>query len=256
MYSQFFVSHLIRFNIYVPQPRLYDSAFANTVGPPLPLPTADPDMSTFMRSSPPLRSPPPPPQVDDNPHEDSKDSLESDPPAGSVRGVGTTDARSTSDDDDGSTEYYTDQPPDSPLERSPSPTQVHLLAKNHSYEGHSGHGEGSSQSSQSVQRLKDPSSDEDEDGQTPRGKSKRGRKGDTVPKSLEKGSDEELDGLRSEFSSQIAPFTPPRKLKPDPYATWSPTKRTIMVLVRSKTPGEEVNVKRALGEGITKLEMR
>jgi hypothetical protein len=68
-------------------------------------------------------------------------------------------------------------------------------------------------------------------------------------------SDDELDVLRSELSSQIAPTTPQR-LRPDPYSGWSPAKRKIMVFIRSKTPGEEVNVKRSLGDGMSKMEIR
>lgn len=157
----------------------------------------------------------------------------------------------SSDDGDGSTEYYTDPPPDSPLELSPSPTPRGTFARNHSYEGHSDREEGPS--SQSTQRPGVQSTDEeDEDGWT----SIWGRrKDDNDSKSPKKGSDDELDLLRSEISSQITPFTPP-KLKPDPYSGWSPAKRKILVFVRSKTPGEEVNIKRSLSEGMSKMEMR
>lgn len=221
-------------------------------------------MRSFATNSPPLRSRPLPAastsQVDDEHHGDSKDSVESDP-LGPVGGVETTDTYDADDDDDddddGLTEYYTD-PPDSPLEHSPSPIPAHPLAKNHSYEGHLDRGDGSSlQSPQSIQKPKVGSSDEEEeDGRTPRRKSKRRAQDDAVAESPEKGSDEELDVLRSEFSSQVVPHTPPRELRPDPYAGWSPTKRNLMVFIRSKTPGEEVNLKRALGEGTPKLEMR
>ena len=156
----------------------------------------------------------------------------------------------TSDDGGGSTEYYTD-PPDSPPERSPSPSSIGPFAGNHSYEGHSDLEEGPS--SQSTQRPKVRSGDkEDEDGRTPRGGSKLPGRNEKSPK---QDSDDELDLLRSEFSSQTIPFTPP-KLKPDPYSDWSPAKRKIMVLIRSKSHGEEVNIKRSLGEGISKIEMR
>ena len=200
--------------------------------------------------------PPPvasPYQVDDDTRDDSKDSIESDL-LGPTRDAETPD---TSDDDDGSTEYYTDPPPDSPLERSPSPTPVGPLARNHSFEGHSDREEGpSSQLSQSTQRPNVRSSDEEgEDGRTPRRKSKLRSKDDVVPESLKKGSDDELETLRSEISSQVLTHTPPRKLKPDPYAGWSPAKRKIMVILQSKNPGVEVN-KKVLGEDMTKLERR
>jgi len=215
-------------------------------------------MRSLAPNSPPVQIQPLPipstPQVDDDPPEDPTDSVK----PGSMKGAETTDTHDTSDDD-GSTEYYTDQPPDSPLERSPSPP-VHPLAKNHSYEGHSDRGEGpSSQSSQSTQKPKVQSSDEEsEDGRTPKakGKSRQRKRDDTVPKPSKRGSDEELEVLRSEFSSQIVLSPPPRKLKPDPYAGWSPTKRNIMVFMRSKPPGEEVNIKRVPAEGTSKLEMR
>ena len=165
-----------------------------------------------------------------------------------------SDEEDTSDGGDGSTEYYTD-PPASPIEaeRSPSPTPVGPLGRNHSYEGHSDNEEGpSSQSSQSTQRPGvQPSDEEDGEGRTPRKKS-NARNGDRIPEFPNKGSDDELDALRLEISSQT---TPPR-LKPDPYAGWSPTKRKIMVLLRSKTPGEAVDIKRSIGEGISKIEMR
>ncbi|KAF9792092.1 hypothetical protein BJ322DRAFT_12066 [Thelephora terrestris] len=163
----------------------------------------------------------------------------------------------TSDDGDGSTEYYTDQPPDSPLERSPSPTPMGAFARNHSYEGHSDREEGSSsQSSQTTQRPDVRSEDEEgEDGRTPRRKSKSRARDESVPSTPKMDSDDELDVLRSELSSQIAPTTPQR-LRPDPYSGWSPAKRKIMVFIRSKTPGEEVNVKRSLGDGMSKMEIR
>lgn len=170
-----------------------------------------------------------------------------------TRNVKTTDALDASDDEDGSTEYYTDQPPDSPFERSPSSTPA-PYARNHSFEGHSDRDEGPSQS---TQNSKVRSSDEESDNErTPKGKSKLRRKDDGVPRSPKEGSDEELQVLRSEFSSQIIPSTPPRYLKPDPYTGWSPAKRNVMVFIHSKAPGEEVDVKRALGEGMSKVEMR
>lgn len=157
-------------------------------------------------------------------------------------------------DDGGSTEYYTDQPPDSPLGRSPSPTPVRPLARNHSYEGHSEGEEGpSSQLSQATERPIVRSGGEDEDGRTPRGKSKARNRDDSIPKTPKKDSDDELDALRSEFSPRDIPPTPP-KLKPDPYSDWSPAKRKIMLHMRSKAPGEDVDVKRSLGEGMSKLD--
>ena len=203
-------------------------------------------------NSPPIRNDPLPdtstPQVDDDPPD----------PSGSAGGVETAETQDGSgDDDDGSTEYYTDQPPDTPSERSPSPTPEHPFANNHSYEGHSDHEEGSSQSSQSTVRpATRPGEEEGDNRQTPKGKSVQRGRDDAVPESPERDSDKELEDLRSELSSQIEPFTPPRKLKPDPYTGWSPAKRNIMVFIRSKTPGEEVNVNMALSEGTTKLEMR
>ena len=192
-------------------------------------------------------------RVADTPRDDSVESDQLD----STKNVETTDIRDTSDDD-GSTEYYTDQLPGSPLERSPSPTPVRLFARNHSFEGHAGREEGpSSQLSQSTQRPEIRSSDEEsEDGQTPRGKSKLRRRDNAVPKLPTKSSDDELEVLRSEFSSQVVASTPPRKLKPDPYARWSPAKRNIMLSIRSKTPGEEVNVRKVLSEGMSKMEMK
>jgi len=237
-----------------PQPRLYDSEFAKIVSPPLLPLTADPDTSISMQSldlnSPPLRSHPLPtastPQVYDDPPG----------PLGSTGGIEGTEAHNTSGDDDGSTEYYTDQPPDSPRELSPSPAPADPFATNHSYEGHSDHGEdSSSQSSQSTVRPMTRPDNEGESRRTPKGKAKQRRMDDAVPESPKMGSDEELEDLRSEFS-QTLPYTPPRKLKRDPYTGWSPAKRNIMVFIRSKTPGEEVNVKRALGEGASKLEIR
>ena len=191
-------------------------------------------------------------QVDDDPREDANDSVEQDQ-LDSASDVETAGIHDPSDDDDGSTEYYTDQPPDSPLERSPSPPPVHPFARNHSFEGHLDREEGPSfQSSQSTQRPNVRSSDDErEDVRTPKGKSKLQSRDDVVLES----SDDELEDLRSEFLPRDLPFSPPRKLKPDPYAGWSPTKRNIMVVIRSKTPGEEVNIKRALGEGVPKLEM-
>jgi len=232
----------------VQQPRLYDSEYARIVCPPLPL-TADPDISISMQTlaldSPPLRDHPlpsaPTPQVDD----DRPDPLVEE-------GMETVENRDASGDDGGSTEYYTDPP----SERSPSPAPAHPFAKNHSYEGHSDRGEGSSsQSSQSTVKLKGRSDDEGENRQTPKGKFKQRSRDDAVPDSPGKGLDKELEALRSELS-EIVTSTPPRKLKPDPYGGWSPAKRNIMVFIRSKTPGEEVNVKRAPGEGTSKLEIR
>jgi len=248
----------------VPQPRLYDSRFAEATGSALPPSPARPGLTIPTRpltSNPPQSQSQPPPiastsRVDSEPPEDTEDSVEQDP-LGTVD-VGTTAIQDTSDDG-GSTEYYTDPPPGSPLEYSPSPTPVHPLARNHSFEGHLDREEGpSSQLSQSTQRPNARSDDEEsEGGQTPcKGKSKSRRRDDAVLESPMLGSDRELDDLRSEFSSDILPFTPPRKLKPDPYAGWSPAKRKIMVLFGSKTPGEEVNVRRAMGEGTPKLEMR
>lgn len=248
------------------QPRNYASQFARATDPqPLSL-TAEPGLRISTRSTalnpPPSESRPSPVaspyQVDDEPRNDSKDSIEADA-LGSTREAETADVQDTSDDDDdgGLTEYYTDPPPDSPIERSPSPTPVGLFARNHSFEGHSDREEGpSSQLSQSTQRPNVWSSDE-EDGRAPRGKSKLQRKEeeDVVLKSPTKGPDDELEALRSEMTSQILPYTPPRRLKPDPYTEWSPAKRKIMVVLQSKTPGAEVN-KKALGEGMTKLEMR
>ena len=212
-------------------------------------------MRSLALSSPPLRSQPLPvastSRVNGDPREDSDDS-DTVIPTRNVEAIGTQDM---SDDGGGSTEYYTDQTPDSPRERSPSPTP---FARNHSYEGHSHREEGpSSQSSQSTQKPEVQSDDEESgDGRTPRRKSKLRRRGDAVPRCPKGRSDEELEVLRSEFSSQIAPSTPPRNLKPDPYAGWSPAKRNIMVFVQSKPLGEEVNVKRAMTEGMSKLEMR
>jgi len=203
-------------------------------------------------NSPPLRSHPLPdtstPQVDDDPPD----------PSSAVGGTESDETHDTSGGDDGSTEYYTDQLQDSPNERSPSPAPAHPFVMNHSYEGHSDHGEDpSSQSSQStVKPTARPNGEGGENGRTPEGESVQRSMVDAVPESPQKGPDEELEDLRSEFSSQPEPFTPPRKLKPDPYTGWSPAKRNIMVFIRSKTPGEEVNVKRALAEGTPKLEMR
>jgi len=179
-----------------------------------------------------------------------------DDPSGSAGGIETAETHDASGDDDGSTEYFTDQPPDSPRERSPSPTLTDPFTTNHSYEGHSDHGEGSSQSSQSTVRPTVRPDGEGENRRAPRGDSGRRGMDDAVPESPQEDSDEELEGLRSEFSSQTIPYTPPRKLKQDPYTGWSPAKRNIMVFIRSKTPGEEVDVRRALGEGASKPEMR
>ena len=208
-------------------------------------------MQSMTLNSPPLRSDPLPsastPQIDDDPPD----------PSGSAGGIEIAETRDASGDDDGSLEYFSDQPPDSPREPSPSPALADPFATNHSYEGHSDHGEDSSlQSSQStVKPIRRPD-DEGENRQTPRGKAMQRSTEDAIFESPEKESDDELEDLRSEFSSQPAPYTPPRQLKPDPYTGWSPAKRNIMVFIRSKTPGEEVNVKRALGEGVSKLEMR
>ena len=205
-------------------------------------------MQSLDLNSPPLRNHPLPaasnPQVYDDPPG----------PSGSAGEMDGTETRDTSGDDDGSTEYYTDQPPDSPRERSPSPALADPFIVNHSYEGHSDYGEDSSQSSQPTVRLM-ARPEEDESRWTSKGKARQRSMDDAVPESPKMGSDEELEDLRSEFS-QTVPYTPPRKLKPDPYTGWSPAKRNIMVFIRSKTPGEEVNVKRALGEGTSKLEMR
>ena len=127
----------------------------------------------------------------------------------------------------------------------------HPFGQNHSYEGHSDEEEGSSQPSQStVRQIPRPrfehSDEESEDGQTPKGKGK-GR---------ERGSDEEFEVILTEFSSQTEPRTPPRRMKPDPYAEWSPAKRNVMLLMHSRTPGVGVNVRRSLGEGMSKLEVR
>lgn len=242
------------------QPRLYESQYAKAVGPPLPPLNADPDISISMRSfvlnSPPLRgrtSPEAPAtRADSDPH----DTLKPDP-SGSGEGV-EAEAHDTSDDD-GSTQYYTDQPSDPTLERSPSPTPMNPFAKNHSYEGHSDRGEGSSsQLPRSTQEPDVLSSDEGSgDGRTPRRKFKGRRGVDVVlARSPQKGSDEELEDIRSELSSQIVRCTPPRELRPDPYTGWSSAKRDIMILLGSKIPGEEVNLKRSLGEGRSKLEFR
>jgi len=262
MYFQFFIDRFIRLNIRVSQPKLHDSKFARATGPSLPLSTAEPDLSISMRSlalnSPSLRSQPLPvastSRVNGDPREDSDGSDAVVP----TRNAGTTSIQDISDDGGGSTEYYTDQPPDSPRERSPSPTPVHPFARNHSYEGHLDREEGpSSQSSQSTQKPKvRPNDEESEDGRTPRRKSKLRRRDGAVPRCPKNSSDEELEVLRSEFSSQIAPSTPSRNLKPDPYAGWSPAKRNVMVFVQSKPAGEEVNVRRAMVEGTSKLEMR
>ena len=249
----------------VPQPRLNNSQFAMATGPALPLSPVLPDPTISIRSlvlyPPPLQSRPQPVAstswVDDEPREDTKGSVEQDF-SGSASDVETAAVHDTSEDDEGSTEYYTDQPPDSPFGYSPSPTPVHPFAGNHSFEGHLGHEEGSSaQSSQSTQKPNNRSSEEEtEDVRTPKGKYRSQRRGDAVPESPTLDSDDELEELLSEFSSQILPFTPPRKLKPDPYAEWSPAKRKIMVLFGTKTSGEKVDVKRALGEGTPKSEMR
>lgn len=167
-----------------------------------------------------------------------------------------SDSGDTSDEGDGSTDYYTD-PPDSPVEAelSPSPTPVGPLGRNHSYEGHSdSEGGPSSQSSQSTQRPRVQPSDEDEDKRTPR-KRPNVRNGDGIPESANKGSDDELDALRLEIQTTLSVSTPPR-LRPDPYAGWSPTKRKIMVLLQSRTPGEVVDIKRSIGEGVPRIEMR
>jgi hypothetical protein len=244
----------------VPQPRLYDSRFAETVVPPLPPPTAEPDLSISMRSLTVNTSPLPAsslPRVNHDSREDSKGSIKPDP-QGSARGVEVTGTRDISDDDGGSTDYYTDQAPGSPLERSPSPDPVHPLAKNHSYEGHSGREEGpSSQSSQSTQKPSLRLSDGEGNGEgTPRAKGKWRERDDAFPKSAKDSSDEELEVLRSELSSQIVRPTPPRELRPDPYVGWSSAKRAIMVLMRSKAPGEEVDIRRVLGGTMSKLELR
>lgn len=232
MYLRAFVDRIFPLNNGMSQPRLHDSQFARTTGPPLP-----------SQSQPlPLPSTP---QAADDLCEGSQDSVTAMPSYSSSEGAS---------DDDGSSEYYTDQPPDSPLERPPSPTPRGPFARNRSHEGHSDHEEGPS--SQSTQRPKArPSDEEGEDERTPRRRSKLPKRDNNVSKSPKKSSDDELDFLRSEFSSQIIPSTPP-KLKPDPYSGWSPAKRKIMVFVRSKTPGEEVNIKRSLGEGMSKMEMR
>ena len=236
--------------------------FAITTDPQRLSLTAEPGLGVSTRSlalnpPPPERRPPPvasSSRVDDEPRNDPKDSTESDA-LGSTRDTEAAAVQDTSDDDGGLTEYYTDPSPDSPLERSPSPTPVGPFARNHSFEGHSDREEGpSSQLSQSTQRPNVRSSDdEDEDGRTPRWKLRR--REDVVPESPSKGPDDELEALRSEMSSQVLPYTSPRRLKPDPYTEWSPAKRKIMVVLQSKTPGAEVN-KKALGEGMTKLEMR
>lgn len=218
---------------YMLQLRLHDSQSARATGLPLP-----------SQSQP--SSVPPAPQVTKDRGEESQASVTAVP--------SYSPGEATSDEGDESTEYYSDQPPDPSLERSPSPAPADPFGRNHSYEGHSDREEGPS--SQSTQRPKVQSSDEeDEEGRTPGGKCRLSRRNGSVPNSAKKESDDELDFLRSEFSSQTIPSTPPR-LKPDPYSSWSPAKRKIMVFVRSRTPGEELNIKRSLGEGMSKMEMR
>ena len=250
----------------ISQPRPYDSQFVGMRSPVFPPPAAGPDSSVPMRSPafdpPPFQSQPFPgrlaPRVGDDSEEDPKESVNPDA-AGSAADTETAVAHDTSDDDGGSTEYYTDGPPDSPHERSPSPTPapVNPLAKNHSFEGHLEQEAGpSSQSSEATQRpVVQPSVEGSEDGQTPRGKSQSRTRADPAPESSTQGSDDELETLRGEFLARNSPTSPPRMLKPDPYAGWSPAKRKVMVSFGSKAPGEEIH-KRILGEGITKLEMR
>jgi len=207
---------------------------------------------TVAPTFPPQRQPSrvaPAPQAADQPFEDSQDSVIA-MPSYSVE-------ENSSDDGDGSTEYYTDDPTNSPFEWSP-PAPVHPLARNHSHEGHSDREEGpSSQPSELTERPVIRSDDEgDVDGKTPKGKSKSRRRDDSVPNSPKMDSDEELDILRSELSSShITPPTPPT-LRPDPYSGWSPAKRKIMVFIRSKNPGEEVNVRRSLGGEMSRVELR
>ena len=189
---------------------------------------------------------------------DAKGSVERDA-VDSVTDTETAVAHDTSDDDGGSTEYYTDGPPDSPHERSPSPTPTPggPLGKNHSFEGHlEQEGGSSSQSSEAAQRpAVQPNIEGSDDGETPRRKSQSRTGANPAPESPTQGSDDELETLRGEFLAANLPTSPPRRLKPDPYAGWSPAKRRVMVSFGSKAPGEEVN-KRVLGEGISKLEMR
>lgn len=186
------------------------------------------------------------PQVPRDPHEGARDRV-------TVVSLDPT-REDSSDEGDESTDYYTDQPPDSPLDSSPSPSPVGLLTSNHSYEGHSDHEV--DPPSQSTVRPRPQSGDEENrDERTPRRKSKLHRRDSSTPESPVNESDEELDALRSELSSQIIPSTP-QKLKPDPFSGWSPAKRKIMILMGSKTPGEEVDVKRSLSEGMSKLEIR
>ena len=230
--------------VFVSQPKLLDSTFASISGPPLPSQSQSlPVPSTS--------------QAADHLGGESQASVTAMPSYSPKE-----DSNEVNDDGGGSTDYYSDQPPDSPLERSPSPTPVAPFARNRSYEGHSDREEGPS--SQSTQRPNVRFSDDDDDdvvvvgdGRTPRGRSKLPKRGDSGSKSPKKSSDdEELEFLRSELSSsQIIPSTPPR-LKPDPYSGWSPAKRKIMIFVRSKTPGEELNIKRNMGEGMSKIEMR
>lgn len=230
------------------QPLVCAFVFSPTPGFPhsLRLSQLRPHDSEFASAGPPLisqRQPSSSSQVADGESQDSVRAM----PSHSQRG-------DASDDGDGSsTEYYTDQPPDSPLERSPSPTPMGPFAKNHSYEDHSDRGEGPS--SQSTQRPEVLSSDEDEERRTPMRRFKSRQGDDSDSKSPQRYSDEELDFLRSEISSQTTPSSRP-KLKPDPYSGWSPAKRKIMVFVESKTTGEEINIKRSLGEGMSKIEMR
>lgn len=236
MCFQLFIDRLV-WPSHLPQ-RLYNSQYAKTTGAP-----------TLPPQSQPLRVAPAP-QAADEPFEDSQDSVIA-MPSYSVE-------ENSSDDGDGSTEYYTDDEPDPPFEWSPSPTPVHPLARNHSHEGHSDREEGpSSQPSQLTARPGIRSDDEGSvDGKTPKGKSKSCRRDDSVPNSPKMDSDDELDLLRSELSSShITPPTPPR-LKPDPYADWSPAKRKIMVFIRSKNPGEEVNVRKSLGGEMPRVEIR
>lgn len=205
--------------------------------------------------SPQFQSRPLPGALDDDSSEDAKGSVERDP-VGLGADTETTDGHDTSDDDGGSTEYYTDRPPDSPLERSPSPTPapVDPLARNHSFEGHL-ENEGGTSSEVTQRPVVQPNTEGGEDGQTPKGKSPARTRDNPAPESPTPGSDDELERLRGEFLPADLPTSPPRTLKPDPYAGWRPAKRKIMVFLGSKAVGEEVN-KRVLGEGMSKLEMR
>ena len=78
---------------------------------------------------------------------------------------------------------------------------------------------------------------------------------DTVQKSPTESSDDELEVPCCKLSSRVMASTLPQKSKLDSYPRWSPAKRNTMLSIRSKTPGE-VNVRKVLSEGMSKIEMK